>query len=380
MTQPRERKLAFLLLGLIILAGGGFLVWRVMISPLFERSTRIAALNDEVQSLKNHMDEMKAHQVKLGRWKQQSLPIDADMARREYVNYLYDLFRESDFAAGAVTVAPRPVDTKSGPQLQNKTPVYTKLDFAVQGRGSLENLVKMMEKFYRTGMLQQIKTISITRPLTVSQGQQPRDLDINLTVEALIVNDAENRSTLLPLDRRLLATNLDLLAARYRGIGGLALAVDLASPTGPMGPGNLAWPPRNYLAMGLRNIFVGPVDRGDDIEVTRYVYLTDITQNDRRAEAHLYDRTTNRSTRLRAETAFDSFRIVDSEDKQLVQGKVVKIDIKEREVVVKVDDKYYSIHVGQSLDEALRKALPADKVQELEGGTKESAVAGGGKP
>jgi len=378
MTQPRERKLAFLLLGLIIAAGGGFLVWTVMISPLFERSKRIAALTDEVQSQTNKLLEMKAHQVKLARWKQQSLPADADMARREYVNYLYDLFRESEFAAGAVTVAPRPVDTKTGPQ--GKAPPYTKLDFAVQGRGSLENLVKMMEKFYRTGLLQQIKTISITRPLTVTQGQQPRDLDINLTVEALIVNDAENRSTLLPLDRRLLSTNLDLLAARFRGVGGLALAVDLASPTGPMGPGNLAWPPRNYHAMGPRNIFVGPLERGDDIEVTRYVFLTDITQNDRRAEAHLYDRTTNRSTRLRAETAFDSFRIVDSEDKQLVQGKVVKINIKEREVIVKVDDKYYSIHVGQNLDEALRKALPADKVQELEGGTKESTVTGGGKP
>src|SRR5262249_61187198 len=114
----------------------------------------------------------------LTRWKHISLPAAADLDQREYAPYLTDLLRQADFAPGTLSVAPRPIDTKSSPTLPGKGPVYTKLVFNVQARGSLESLVRMMEHFYRTNLLQQIKVFTVQKPATTRTNQKPRDLAI----------------------------------------------------------------------------------------------------------------------------------------------------------------------------------------------------------
>src|ERR1700730_8552559 len=96
-----------------------------------------------------------------------------------------------------------------------KKPIYTRLTFTVLAHADLASLVKMLEGFYRTGLLHQIKTFSVQRPLTVGAQDRPNDLDINLTIEALIVSGAADRPQLLPnLDPRLMA--LDSLNAMVR--------------------------------------------------------------------------------------------------------------------------------------------------------------------
>jgi hypothetical protein len=363
--NTRERTLASIVLGMVILGGGYFLVSQLLLGPLRARADNLAALQKDVQNKRDRIAQIKAARPQLDRWKHISLPADADMAQREYEKYLTDLLRLADFAPGALSVTPRPLDTKSSPTLPGKGPVYTKLAFQVQARGSLESLVRMMEHFYRTNLLQQVKTFLVQKPATTRPGQQPRDLDINMTVEALIVNGAENRQSLVAMDRRLLSVALDAIGTRPRGIGGLAAAAVLASPTGPMGSGNLAQPPRDYLALATKNIFLGPVPgaQQEEVDLTRFIYLTSITDNGRRPEAFLYDRYNNRNTRLRASAGFDDFRVADSQDVEVVKGHVLRID--ERDVLFQVDKKVYMMHLGENLEEAMRKALSDSRIKEL---------------
>jgi len=75
----------------------------------------------------------------------------------------------------------------------------------------------------------------------------------------------------------------------------------LAGPTGPLGPGTLATPKRDYAAIADKNIFLGQVAVAEvpqPIELTRYVHLTDITTNSRKVEAFLYNRATGRDYKL----------------------------------------------------------------------------------
>jgi len=185
-----------------------------------------------------------------------------------------------------------------------------------------------------------------------------------MTVEALIVAGAENRPTLLPgVARRLLA--VDVVAALQRVPAGLGLVIWAAGPTGPLGPGVLAQPTRQYAAIAKRNIFLGSTtDRPEVGEIARFVHLTDITtDSERPCEAFFYDRYNGTTTRLRVETGFDVFWIRDSEGETLVHGKVIRLE--GRELVFQWDDNYYSMQVGENLAQALKHRLTGEQLKVL---------------
>ena len=61
--------------------------------------------------------------------------------------------------------------------------------------------------------------------------------------------------------------------------------------------------------------------------------------------------------------AFDSFRVVDSAGEPIVKAKVVQID--ERDVVFRVGEKYYTLHLGQSLQDVLERPLKEEEMKNL---------------
>lgn len=366
--NPRERILAFGVLGVVILAGGAFLAYQFYLVPLQDRDASISALKLEIDRKRDEIRKVVAERPKLERWRQLSLPTDTDLARREYEKYLSEQMRQSGFTAGSFSVTPRAADTRNSPTMPGrKEPIYTRLTFTVLAHADLSSLVAFLDRFYHTGMLQQIKNLSLQRPMTTGSQQRPNELDINLTVEALIITGAENRRQLLPvIDRRVLA--LEAAAALQRAPGGLAWVAWAVGPTGPVGPRSLAEPPRQYASIADKNIFFGPPPAApertkDDVDVIQFVYLTDITQTISKTEAFLYDRYNNRKTRLRASAGFDSFRIRDSEGESLLEGKVIRIN--DRDLIIFVNDKYYVVHVGHSLREALEQPLKKDDLTAL---------------
>jgi hypothetical protein len=376
--NPRERILAMTLAGVFVVVGGFFLLFKPLyLDGLKERDASIARLDKEIQERKLRLQQVLNDRKKLDRYRQLSLPSvpdDPNLPQREYEKFLGDLLRQSGFSTEGTRVTAENADVNSSPKLgPKKEPIYTLLPFKVVAQGDLASLVAALERFYRSGLLHRIKTVSIQRPLTMSSAsqQRPGALDINLTVEAVILNGANSRPFLLPsldrrLDRRLLW--VDVVTALRQGPPGLALAAWAAGPTGPLGPRNLARSPQQYEAMASKNIFMAPVlVARDDVEATQFVHLTAISRDEKRSEAFLYDRYNNRYFRLRAETGFDSFRLLDNEGEPVFRGKVIQI--KEQDLIFRslADENYYSIHVGQSLQDALRpdKRLTEEQVKAL---------------
>jgi hypothetical protein len=370
----RERFLAMGVVVLIILGAAALMGHQFILAPLNNRANALDALNKEVEAREKRVAEIYAEKPKLESWQKLSLPADVSLARLEYEKYLSGLVRQCGFAAGSFVVTPQPADTKTSPTLPGKKePIYIRLPFTVQARGELADLVELLERFYRTPLMHQVKSIAVQRPLTsVGPQQRPNDLDINLTIEALVLSGAENRGQLLPgVDAKLVVT--DVLTVLQNGSGGLPLVPGAVGPTGPLGPGLLAVPPRKYSGVAGKNIFFGPPtgDRtAENVEVMQFVYLTDITREDAKAEAFIYDRYNNRKTRLRASAGFDSFRILDSQGETLLRGTVLRID--DRDLVFQSGEKYYSIHVGQNLEEALKHPLGPSELKEL--GVKETTL------
>jgi hypothetical protein len=377
--NPRERLLAMIVLGFVVLGGLGFMAYEFVLAPIDERRASLLTLQTEVDEQQLRINQALALRSKLAAWKQLSLPADVDLSRREYQKYLDDLLRQAGFAPDLSTVTPKAPDVRTGTApTGKKEPVYTRLVFMVQTHGTLDALVDLLERFYRTSLLHEIKNVIVTRPVTLAAGprqqqqQQPQqrsqDLDITLTVEALVLAGAEKRTTLLPgPDRRLLL--IETASVLQGGPAMLALVPWRVGPTGPLGPRRLATARREYAAIAGKNIFYGgaaaPEQAAEAVDVTQYVFLTDITRNDRRTEANLYNRYDNHRTRLRASAGFDSFRILDDHGDTVVQGTVVQINVEAREVVFRVGEKYYTLHVGQSIQQVLGKPLKEEEMRNL---------------
>jgi len=331
--NARERILAVAVVAVVIVAGLGVIFYQFFLSPYRTKQAYLAQLQKQTKEKETRIAEIAAQRSQLERYRQESLPADIDVAKRQYQLFLEDLFRKSGFPQ--VSVAQRNVSSRNAPTLANKTPIYTPLGYTVTGRATLESLVKMMEGFYRTGLMHQIRTLSIARPRTPpQQGQRQGELDVALQVDALVVNGAEKRQTLLPvISRRLLAA--DAFAALSQGPTGLGAALWAAGPFGPTGPRVLAEPERDYAALSAKNIFFGPPVRiatqqnPTQLEPLRFTSLNEITKDVDKSRWHamLYDVSANDKYRLRTLGGFNTFPLLRSNQGiTLVHGEVLKID------------------------------------------------------
>src|SRR5262249_39464243 len=106
-----------------------------------------------------------------------------------------------------------------------KETFYTPLNFTVTGHGDFSSVVKLLEEFYSTPLLHKIKSLVMRRPNS-GAAAKTREVEIELKVEAIIVDGAENRPQLLPTEK--------------------------------VEPHNLAVPKRDYLMIAAKNPFYGP--------------------------------------------------------------------------------------------------------------------------
>src|SRR5262249_26543601 len=139
-----------------------------------------------------------------------------------------------------------------------------------------------------------------------------------------------------------------------------------AGPTGPHGPGVLATKSRNYAAITGKNMFFGlPAEerKGPPVEIAKFVYLTHIALGDKYNEAFLNDRYNNVEMRLRNQQGLNQITIRDSEREPVLPMKAVQIDA--RDLVFSVNDKYYKMHIGQNIAEAMQRPLSPDQIESL---------------
>jgi hypothetical protein len=356
--NPRERILALTVVTVAILVGGGVLFKFLFLDAL-------AALKVQTDDAEQDLDKKQAELTKelqdrqtilrgdprLAQWQRLSLPEDKSQEQEpkkgrpleevrkrheesvevQYERFLSDLLMRSGFAPSTIKVTPAPADRKGGPILSGKTPAYTKMSFTVQGQAGLDGVVRMVQDFYRTPLLHEVRNLTLTKGPS-SKG----DLDVNLTVEALLVTGAEKRDALLP-----------------------------DSTVVP--PHVLADPSRYYTDILAKNIFTGvaAVTRlsEDRSQVLGFVKLTAVWNDGGHWEATYYDQGKGGDEKRLKEQWLNEFSVADKYDNVLVQGKVVRLD--GDGAVFQSGDKYYRWTCGQFLGAALDEPLKADEIKKL---------------
>ncbi len=368
----REKVLTTGLLGVLLLFGGGFLFHLFVYEPVSEVRTRLELERKELQDKKNEL-AVEEKQIKdilevnprLMQWTQLSLPPrDPELKnlpldeqkfkhfaklRGDYVQYLRALMDNAGIKTVSVTPGTTGRAAPTTAQGKAKEPPFEQLTFVAVGQGKMDDVVRTMRAFHRTPLLHHIRTVSLD--LVGDKGGKKVDglLEMTLTIDALLMPGAEDRTGLEP----------KALAITPR-----VLAYD---------PKLEDRPERNYLVMNKRNMFTGfvptppPVVRKDPetpkvvtedkVEVLRFVRLTSLswdTERDR-WEACLRDQGKGgREKQLNTGTR-DEFTITDKDDNTMLEAKVVMIE--EQFMVILTEGKYYRLRSGDFLYPAIRSPL-----------------------
>src|SRR5262245_15708645 len=177
-------------------------------------------------------------------------------------------------------IIPSEPDNKSVPMLAQKKPAYTRLTYAITAKGEIYHLVDFLRHFYQQPLLHRIKDMNIQRP-SDQRAQGRRELDINMTIEALVLDNAPARSTLLPVIRE-----MGLLSGGAAQTG-YNMQVATSGHGSPIPPSEiLAEPAREYLTVAGKDMFFGPIRERErekprlDDDHSPFITLTSIVGHD----------------------------------------------------------------------------------------------------
>jgi hypothetical protein len=251
----RERHLTAIVAGVLGVAGLGVVSYWLVLAPLMEKDKQITQRTAEVAALQIDIETVQQEKRKYESLRQESLPADIGVSRTEYTTLLLGLIRRADFAAGTYKITASEPDSKSAPTIASKKPAYTKLNFDVTLKGQVYHVVDFLQMFYHQPLLHSIKSINIQRP-SDQRTQMSRQVDVVLKIEALVLENAPTRPTLLPVIRE-----FGLLAGGAGATGfSKVISEGRGSPIAPSGV--LADMPREYLAVAGKDIFFGPPPKG----------------------------------------------------------------------------------------------------------------------
>lgn len=201
--NSREQTLSLVLIGAIVLiaaVGGGYLfVWQ----PLQRQGAAEATLNQEIADLEGQVKAQRVTKQKLDVARVRSLPADEALAKREYFVALERLVDGAGVPKG-YTITPKAVDNsaRAVPEISKGKPIYTKIAYELVLKKVDMWMVKdFLEHYYRLGLLHQVTSISIKKDddNSAKNSNRRNDLTVTLTTEAILVDGAENRHTLLPV-------------------------------------------------------------------------------------------------------------------------------------------------------------------------------------
>jgi len=291
-----RKQILWGVLGVILLlwAGDWALRNKWLADPLEGARRKNQKLREELVARERDFDKFRRVVKELDTLRNRSLPANADVARSLYRAWLLEMVGQVGFT--------NPNLDSSEPA--NRKGLYQVLSFNMRGRGTLPQLVKFLFEFYSANHLHQI------RSLTISPLQGSDYLDLQMSIEALLLPKVERKDRLnTQKSDRLASASLD-----------------------------------DYQTITQRNLFgVSPA-----AEATAYTYLTSVTSVNGQPEAWFTVRTTDTVYKLRK-----------GEVLEVGQFKGTIVDIADADVVIESEGERWLMTIGESLTKAT--ALPPER-------------------
>lgn len=177
--SQREKILA-ICVGTLLLIIVAYFSTRGISSAFVQRDNQIQDLERDIQKKKKAVQLGRLATKKIAQYERRSLPGDYELACSVYQRWLLESVERSEFHRINVKVVRSP----------RRGEVYQQLACSVNARGNLKQLTQWLHQFYSVGYLHRIRQL-LVKPMTGT-----RDLDLNLTVEALSLVNAEKQKLL----------------------------------------------------------------------------------------------------------------------------------------------------------------------------------------
>jgi hypothetical protein len=295
MTGKQRQTILLAVLGLILAYYAAEWVFQNMLEgPRQARIQRGEELQERIKQREEELSTALKAAQQLEAWEAQSLPSNPEIAVSLYRSWLTELVEYARFSSANVDVG----------SPMNRKGLYQSIDCSIRATATLEQLTTFLFEFYHAGHLHQIRSVNIS-PLP-----RRNELDLVITVEALVLPTADRKDELSPVRANRLA---------FSDLGDYRLIAD-------------------------RNLF-GFTTQG--VHETDQTFLTAIVQVQDQPQAWFTVRSTDRVLKLACgdQLAIGQF-----------QGTVEEIS--GHDVIVESDDERWLMTIGDSLAQAL--ALPPE--------------------
>lgn len=292
--------------GLLLLLLAGRTLWSELFGTGRQLRQLRANLQQQVARLESRLARQKKLEAELAAFKARSLPRDAAVARSLYGNWLLELARKSGWRNTFLDVG----DSRAAG-------FYSSFRFNIKAEANWEGVVRFLYAFYSTDYLHRIRLLSL----------QPRErsdqLDINLSVEALALNDASATNALPTLPPRALA------AGDERTYRSTVVERNLFAAYTP---------PRETPRPAVTTPPPSPPPPPPPFDASRFAFLTGIVGPPDQLEAWILSRTEGKLYKVREG---EQFQI------GLLRGRLVRLELRAAEI--EADGRRWRVGIGESL-------------------------------
>ena len=249
----RDRTLAIALLVLLVVGGGGFAAYTLGYEPWQEKKAAAAKLQREIDDLDLKVMSMNKERKNVIQVKRASLPPDINVAKQQYVFLLERLLQQAKITNYTIPEAQEVKNARPPvtPEMAPKKSAYTTLKFNVKIKNAnIWQVVDFLDGYYQLDLLHQITDLSIKRENKPNESRN--GLNVDISIEAIILDGAEPRSSLFPVTTAIAAIS------GMPGLQAVALNSDLtrkltSSSAAPI----LASSQRDYSLIARKDMFYG---------------------------------------------------------------------------------------------------------------------------
>jgi hypothetical protein len=257
--SARERNLAIMLIALIVLFGSAAAGYALVYLPIAQKNTAAAKLDEEIEKKEQELAKALAEQKRLAVLNRRSLPPDQSIARREYGEIMSRLLQQAKVPPNYHVQERTTPDNTGTPQLAAKKPAYSKVVYEVTfEHADMWAVHDSLLGYYRLDLLQQITYFEVKIDAQAAvrgvKVNNRKDLYVKLVTEAIILDGAEARRTLLPVPAAFAAVG------GLPGLGALVLTPESSRGMHPIQIAPvLATRSRDYTLIVQNDILHGPL-------------------------------------------------------------------------------------------------------------------------